>query len=169
MDLQELAMTALRATAIYFFLLVVVRLLGKRTVGHSTAFDFIVALILGEVVDEPIYGDVPLVQALLVIAVIGGWHAVNAYLSYRSQTFDHLIGGSPTVLIRDGQLDRRALRAQRVNEGDLQSLLRLQQIDDVDEVKLATLEPNGQLSVIKADHARELRKGDLRRAREEAA
>jgi uncharacterized membrane protein YcaP (DUF421 family) len=169
MDLQELALTALRATIIYFFLLVVVRLLGKRTVGHSTAFDFIVALILGEVVDEPIYGDVPLVQALLVIAVIGGWHAVNAYLSYRSQTFDRLTGGSPTVLIRDGQLDRRAMRRERVNEGDLWSLLRLQQIDALSEVKLATLEPNGGLSVIKTDGARELRKGDLRRAHEEAA
>lgn len=169
MDLQELALTALRATVIYFFLLVVVRLLGKRTVGHSTAFDFIVALILGEVVDEPIYGDVPLVQALLVIAVIGGWHAVNAYLSYRSQTFDRLTGGSPTVLIRDGQLDGRAMRRERVNESDLRSLLRLQQIDDLSEVKLATLEPNGGLSVIKTDRARELTKGDLRRAHEEAA
>jgi uncharacterized membrane protein YcaP (DUF421 family) len=169
MDLHDLALTALRATVIYFFLLVVVRLLGKRTVGHSTAFDFIVALILGEVVDEPIYGDVPLIQALLVIAVIGGWHVVNAYLSYRSQTFDRLTGGSPTVLIRDGQLDRRAMRRERVNEGDLRSLLRLQQIDDLSEVKLATLEPNGELSVIKADRARELRKGDLRRAHEEAA
>jgi uncharacterized membrane protein YcaP (DUF421 family) len=169
MDVQELALTALRATVIYFFLLVVVRLLGKRTIGHSTAFDFIVALILGEVVDEPIYGDVPLVQALLVIAVIGGWHAVNAYLSYRSQTFDRLTGGSPTALIRDGQLDRRAMRRERVNEGDLRSLLRLQQIDDLSEVKLATLEPNGGLSVIKTDRARELRKGDLRGAHEEAA
>ena len=53
MDMHELGLTALRASAIYVFLLVVLRVLGKRTVGHATAFDFMIALILGEVVDEP--------------------------------------------------------------------------------------------------------------------
>jgi len=115
-----------------FFLLVVIRLLGKRTVGHSTAFDFMVALILGEVVDEPIYGEVPLVQALLVIGVIGGWHALNCFLSYRSPAFDRLAGGSPTVLVRDGRIARRALAAERINE-ELGSLLRLQGIEDLNE------------------------------------
>lgn len=164
MDLEALAMTAARATVIYVFLLVVVRLMGKRTIGHSTAFDFMVALILGEVVDEPIYGDVPLVQALLVIAVVAGWHALNAWLSYRSVRFDHLTGGGPAVLVRDGVIDRRALAAARVNEAELWSLLRLQQVDDLAEVRQATLEPNGQLSVLRTRPARELQKGDLARA-----
>ncbi|HYE93164.1 MAG TPA: YetF domain-containing protein, partial [Terriglobales bacterium] len=131
MDLQELALTALRATIIYVVLLVVVRLLGKRTVGSATAFDFMVALILSEVVDEPIYGDVPVVQALVVIAVIGGWHAVNSYLSYRSERFDRLTGGEPTVLVKNGQLVRKGMRQERVNEEELWSMLRLHGIDDL--------------------------------------
>jgi len=61
MDIQGLLMTALRATVV-FFLLAVVRLLGKREVGGSTAFDFIVALMLGEVVDEIIYADVSILS-----------------------------------------------------------------------------------------------------------
>jgi uncharacterized membrane protein YcaP (DUF421 family) len=161
MDVHELAMTALRATIIYVVLLVVVRLLGKRTVGGTTAFDFMVALILSEVVDEPIYGDVPLVQGLLVIAVVAGWHAVNSYLSYRSERFDRLTGGEPTVLVKDGTLVREGMRTERVNEEELWSLLRLQGIEDLRDVKRATLEPDGLLSVIKADAARELQKGDL--------
>ncbi len=161
MELRELGMTALRATVIYVFLLVVVRLLGKRAIGHSTAFDFMVALLLGEVVDEPIYGDVPLWQALVVIAVIGFWHLVNSYLSYASVTFDRLTGGPPTVLVRDGVPDRRAMAAEKVNEEELSTMLRLQQIDDLADVKVATLEPGGQLSVIKTEAARELQKGDL--------
>lgn len=169
MELQELGMTALRATVIYVFLLIVVRLLGKRAIGHATAFDFMVALLLGEVVDEPIYGDVPLWQALAVIAVIGFWHLANSYLSYASVPFDRLTGGSPTVLVRDGVPDRRAMAAERVNEQDLWTMLRLQQIDDLADVKVATLEPSGQLSVIKTEAARELQKGDLRRALERAA
>ena len=169
MDIHELAMTALRATVIYVFLLVVVRMLGKRTVGAATAFDFMVALILSEVVDEPIYGDVPLVQGLLVIAVVAGWHAVNSYLSYRSQRFDRLAGGGPTVLVKDGEIVRKAMRQERINEEELWSLLRLQGIDNLADVKEATLEPDGLLSVIKTEDAQELRKRDLDRVLRKAA
>jgi len=161
MDLHELAMTALRATAIYVFLLVVVRVLGKRTVGSATAFDFMVALILSEVVDEPIYGDVPLVQGLVVLGVVAGWHAVNSYLSYRSPRFDRLAGGEPTVLVKNGAIMRDGMRSERMNEEELWSLLRLQGIEDLRDIKEATLEPDGLLSVIKTDEARELQKRDL--------
>jgi uncharacterized membrane protein YcaP (DUF421 family) len=169
MQLTDLAPTALRATTICVVLLVVVRLLGKRTVGCATAFDFMVALILSEVVDEPIYGDVPMSQALVVIGVVGGWHAVNAWLSYRSQRFDRLTGGEPTVLVTNGEMDRDGMRRERVNEEELWSLLRLQGIDDLRDVKEATLEPDGLLSVIKTDEARELQKRDLERLLHKAA
>jgi uncharacterized membrane protein YcaP (DUF421 family) len=169
MDWHELAMTAVRATVIYVFLLVVLRVLGKRTVGGSTTFDFMVALILGEVVDEPIYGDVPMVQALLAIAVIAGWHYANSWLGHRSVRLDHLTGGTPTVLVRDGQLDRDAMRREHVNEDELAALLRLQQVDDVRDVARATLETTGELSVIRTEEARALQKRDLDRARRTAA
>jgi uncharacterized membrane protein YcaP (DUF421 family) len=162
-DYQDLAWTALRATTIYVFLLVVLRVMGKRAVGDATAFDFMVALILGEVVDEPIYGDAPLLQGLVVIAVIAGWHAVNSYLSYRSQRFDRLTGGSPTILIRYGVIDRKAMRRERMNDAELWTLLRLQGVDDLRDVKEATLEPDGELSVIKTDAARELTRADVAR------
>ena len=163
MDYQELLFTALRATVIYVFLLVVLRFLGKRTVGHSTAFDFMVALILGEVVDEPIYGDVPLLQGLVVIAVIAGWHAVNSWLSYRSQRFDRLAGGSPTTLVRNGEIVQEGMRSERINESELHSLLRLEGVEDLHEVKEATLEPDGRMSVIKTDAAREVSRADVAR------
>ena len=162
--MQELAFTAGRALVIYVFLLVVVRLLGKRTVGNFSAFDLIVALILGEIVDEPIFGDVPMAQALLAVAVVALLHAANEYLSYRSTAFDRLTGGASTVLVRNGALDRRALAKERLNEEELMSLLRMQSIDDLADVREARLEPSGQLSVLKTDAAKELQKEDLQRA-----
>lgn len=56
METQELLLTAQRAAAVYVLMLVVIRLMGKRTVGNFTAFDLLVALMLGEIVDEIIYG-----------------------------------------------------------------------------------------------------------------
>lgn len=163
MDSQELLLTAGRTAVIYVFLLVVVRLLGKRTVGNFSAFDLIVALILGEVTDEAIFGDVPMAQGLLAIVVIALLHFANSVLSCRSEAFDKLTAGAPSVLVRNGKVMRKALALERINEQELNSMLRLKEIEDVDEVKEARLEPSGQVSVIKVDAAKELQKGDLKR------
>jgi uncharacterized membrane protein YcaP (DUF421 family) len=166
---RELALTAGRAILIYVFLLVVIRALGKRTVGNFTAFDLIVALIIGEVVDEPIFGDVPVAQGLLAIAVVGALHFGNSFLSYLSPAFDRLTAGAPRLLVKNGTLDRRAMAMERVNEQELWSLLRMRQIDDLDDVKEAWLETTGELSVLRTEDARELQKGDLKRSSRKGA
>lgn len=161
MSAADLTMTALRALVLYGALLFVVRILGKRTVGNITAFDLIVALILGEVVDEAIFGDVPVVKALGVFASVGGLHYLNSYLSFRSGRIDRFLGGNPRVLVRNGELDHRALAHERINEEELWSLLRLQKVEALEEVKRATLEPDGLLSVIRTEEAREVERRDL--------
>jgi uncharacterized membrane protein YcaP (DUF421 family) len=67
MDATELLLTAARALAVYALLLAVIRVLGKREVGNFTAFDLLVALMLGEVVDEIIYGEVEFAQGAVAI------------------------------------------------------------------------------------------------------
>jgi uncharacterized membrane protein YcaP (DUF421 family) len=151
MDVGELALVALRALVIYLFLLVLVRMMGKRMLGGPTVFDFIVALMLGDLVDESIYGDAPIAQALVALAAIAGFHYLNSYLGYRSSAFDRLTGGSPRVLVRHGQVDGDALAREHVNLDELMSMLRAHEVEDLKHVKLATLEPDGKLSVFKAD------------------
>lgn len=161
MDIHELLLTALRATFVYFYLLIIVRLLGKREIGASSAFDLIVALMLGDVVDEIIYGDVTIAQGTVAIAIIGIWHLVNAWASYKSQLIDKLTGASPTVLVRHGEIQRKQLAWERLNEGELWSELRMMEVDDIKEVKQATLEPNGKVSVLLEDWAKPVQKQDL--------
>jgi len=161
MDIQELLITAWRATIIYFFLLAIVRLLGKREVGASGAFDLVVALMLGEVVDEAIYGDVSMTKGILAIAVIALWHFANAWLSYRSKTIEKLTSDEPTVLVEDGKIKEDALAKERISEKELLSQIRLQGEDKLDEIKAATLEPSGHISVVKHEWARPVQKSDL--------
>lgn len=161
MDPQDLLLTALRASLIYFFLLFVIRLLGKRSVGPTSAFDLLVALMLGEVVDEAIFGDVSMPKALLAISVIAIWHFINAYASYKSKTVEKITSGVPTVLVKNGKIQQDALAKERMNENEVYSELRLMEVDDIKEVKKATLEPNGQVSVIKEEWAETVQKGDL--------
>ena len=160
-DITELLYTALRASFVYVFLLIVVRLLGKREIGNTSAFDLIVALILGEVVDEIIYGDVTILQGVVAIVVVAIWHVANSWASFKSKFIEKLTGAPPTVVIKNGQIQRKNLAKERLNEDELLSELRMMGVDDVKEVEQATLEPNGKISVIQEDWAKPVQRQDL--------
>jgi uncharacterized membrane protein YcaP (DUF421 family) len=162
MDPHELWMTAARAAAVYVLMLVVIRLLGKRTVGNFTAFDLLVALMLGEVVDELIYGDVTFAQGTVAIVVIAAMQYGNSWLSYYDHGFDAILEGRPTPVVQNGRLLWAGMRAERVSEKEVMAELRIAGIEDLREVKLATIETEGVLSVIKEAWAQPLQKSDLR-------
>ena len=94
MDTRELLLTALRALGVYALVLVVIRVLGKRTVGNFTAFDLLVALMLGEIVDEVIYGDVTFAQGGVAILVIAVAHYANSAMSYWDHGLARILEGT---------------------------------------------------------------------------
>ena len=161
MDWQELGLTAARGLLVYAAMLVVIRLLGKRTVGNFTAFDLLVALMLGEVVDEIIYGDVTLAQGFTAILVVALAKYLTSWLTYFDHGFNRIFEGKPTELIRNGEIVRRGLRSEAMNEKELMAALRLQGVTNVREVKLALLEVDGQVSVIREEWAEPLQKSDI--------
>jgi uncharacterized membrane protein YcaP (DUF421 family) len=158
---QDVLLTAGRALAVYVIVLFVIRLLGKRTIGNFTPFDLLVALMVGEVVDEIVYGDVAFAQGLAVIGTVAAAHYANSWLSYWRHGLDTVLEGTPTPIVRDGVLHRPGMRRERLNDEDVRSELRLQGIDDLREVKLAMVENNGVVSVILQDWARPAQKADL--------
>jgi uncharacterized membrane protein YcaP (DUF421 family) len=159
MDVQELLLTSARAAAVYVFMLIVIRALGKRTVGNFSAFDLLVALMLGEVVDEIIYGDVRFIQGAVAIVVIGALAYTDAWLSYAGM--DRVLEGKPTAVVRDGEYDRKGMRAERMNENDVLAHLREQGIHDMREVHLAVVEIDGGVSVLKQTWAEPAQKADV--------
>lgn len=162
MDPQELLLTTLRTIVIYVIMLAVLRISGKRAIGNFSAFDLLVALMLGEVVDEIIYGDVTFIQGLVPIVLITLLQYGTSWLSYWDHGWDKVLEGTPTVIVRDGQLDREGMRAERMNEKDVLAELRLGGINDLREVKLAVIEHDGRVSVLKHRWAEALQKGDVR-------
>jgi uncharacterized membrane protein YcaP (DUF421 family) len=161
MDPHELVMTALRAVGVYVLMLAVIRALGKRTVGNFTAFDLLVALMLGEVVDEIVYGDVGMAQGVVAIAVIAAAQYSNSWLSYWDHGMDRILEGKPTPIVRDGALQTDGLRQERMNPKDALAELRLQGVEDLGEVRLAQVEVDGQVSVIRQDWASPVQKADV--------
>src|SRR5687767_12082519 len=139
MDWQELALTAARGLFVYVLMLIVIRVLGKRTVGNFTAFDLLVALMLGEVVDEIIYGDVTITQGLVAIVVVALCKYITAWLTYWDHGLNRVLEGKPTEIVRNGELVREGLRSEMMNELEVLAALRLNDVSDVREVKLALM------------------------------
>ena len=161
MDPHELGMTAVRTAGTYLLLLLIMRGMGKRAIGNFTAFDLLVALMMGEVVDEMIYGDVSYLQGMTVILVVGLLQYGNSWLSYFDHGMDAILEGTPTVMVRNGMLERDGLRKERMNHKDVMAELRLQGIDDIREVRLAFLENDGELSVLRESWAQSAQKADV--------
>jgi uncharacterized membrane protein YcaP (DUF421 family) len=161
MDPNELMLTAARAFAVYVLMLIVIRALGTRTVGNFSAFDLLVALMLGEVVDEIIYGDVRFLQGAVAVLAIAGLAYADSWLAYFGHGFETALEGKPTIIVRDGEYDRRGMRAERMNETDVLSHLRGQGIYDMREVHLAVVENDGSVSVLKHTWAEPAQKADV--------
>lgn len=159
-------MTAARGVILYVVMLVVIRLLGKRTVGNFTAFDLLVALMLGEVVDEIVYGDVSMTQGLTAIVVVALCKYLTTWLSCWSPKLNRILEGTPTEVVRHGEFVRDGLRTEVMNEEEVLAALRLNDVSDLRAVKSAIMEVDGQLSVIREEWAEPLTKGDLREAKQ---
>lgn len=168
MDPNELMLTAARAGAVYVLMLLVIRVLGKRTVGNFSAFDLLVALMLGELVDEIIYGDVRFLQGTVAIVAIGGLAYADSWLAYFDHGMESILEGKPTLIVSDGEFQRKGMRAERMNEKDVLGQLRSQGVHDMREVRLAIVEHDGSVSVLRhawADHAQ---KADVLKEEERA-
>ena len=161
MPSQELLLTAARSVAVFVLMLIVVRALGKRTIGNFSAFDLLIALMLGEMVDEIIYGDVTFLQGTVAIVTLGALTFLDAVLSYASRPMQRILEGKPAVVIRHGKFQHDAMRGERLNEIDIAAMLRNQGVQDVREVRLGILETDGELSVLREEWAEPAQKSDV--------
>jgi uncharacterized membrane protein YcaP (DUF421 family) len=161
MDPKELMATAARAAAVFALMLVVVRSLGKRTVGNFSGFDLLVALMLGEVVDEIIYGDVRFIQGSVAIVAIAALAHADAFLAYLDHGLHGVLEGKPTVVIRDGGFVHDGMRKERMNEKDVLGHVRAAGIHDMREVHLAVVENDGSVSVLRTTWAEPAQKADV--------
>ena len=158
---------ALRALAAFVFLLVLLRLSGKRAVAQASPFDFVLALMLGELVDKFLTAHVAAPQFLVATGTLAVLHAFTARASHASHFFARFVEGEPVVFQRGGVPLAAALRRERLSGGEVEEMLRHHGLDlaDWDEVVEARLETSGHASVLAQDRAREAQKRDLQRVR----
>jgi uncharacterized membrane protein YcaP (DUF421 family) len=139
----------LRSLLVYAFLLVAIRLFGRRELGQLTAFDLIVLLTLSNILQNAMIGnDNSVLGGLIGAAVLLSANLAVAFVVFRSRRFERLVTGEPRVLIHDGTVNRKAVRQERLTDNDLMSAIRREGLEDFGKVHLLVAEPNGMLSVI---------------------
>jgi uncharacterized membrane protein YcaP (DUF421 family) len=143
------AQVCLRAAVVYLVLIAYVRVGKKRFLGEATAFDAILVIVIGSVASRAISGTAPFVSSLAGTCVLIMIHWLISRVTSSSIFLSFLTKGRDTVLIRDGTIDKAALRGAHMSDDDLNEDLRQNGVASAAEVKEARLERSGKLSVIK--------------------
>jgi uncharacterized membrane protein YcaP (DUF421 family) len=140
---------AVRAVIVYLFMLVILRLTGKRQVGQLQPFDLVLLLVLSNAVQNSMNGgDNSITGGFILVLTLIGVHGFIGYLTFRSKTMEALIEGRPWVLVHDGRVDHRSMRKAQMTMHELDAALRAEGCCGPEEVRFALLENNGQITVI---------------------
>lgn len=138
----------IRGVVVYAFLLVLLRLTGKRQVGQLAPFDLVLLLVLSNAVQNSMNGgDNSLIGGLISAATLVLLNFAVGQATYRSKGLEALVEGRPQVLIHNGKLFEEVLRRAQMTHHELQSALRRAGCTCAEEVHSAILENNGQISI----------------------
>lgn len=139
----------LRSVVVYGFLLLLLRLTGKRQVGQLAPFDLVLLLVLSNAVQNSMNaGDNSLVGGLLSAATLVGLNYLLGMATHKSKKLEALVEGRPQVLIHNGQLFEDVMERAQLTHHELNAALRQAGCACVTDVQSAVLENNGAISVI---------------------
>ncbi len=144
---------ALRAVAVYVLVMLLVRLSGKRAVGQFTPFDLVLLILIGNAVQNGMNGgDNSLTAAVILAVCLIVLNYGVAFIAARSPRARIFIEGKPVELARDGKVFREVLKRELVSNADFLEAIRETGCDDIGRIRVATLETNGRISIVLADH-----------------
>lgn len=140
----------IRAVVVYVIILILMRISGKREIGHMGAVEFVTVLLISNAVQNSMNaGDNSLVGGLVLAATLIALSLFFSAVAYRSKTFSKIFEGTPTLLINKGKIIERNMRKERLRESEIRVLLRKQGVHHYHEVSNAILESDGTLSITK--------------------
>lgn len=145
-----------RTIIIYTCFMVVMRFMGKRQLGELELSELITTLLLSEIASLPITNqDIPLSHALLPILMLVALEVFLSGVILKFPLIRGLFVVRPAILIRHGIPDPKVMKSVRISIEELLSQLRLKDVTDTADVAYAILEPNGQISVIQTQRAKQ--------------
>lgn len=141
--------TVIRVIAIYAFLLIALRIVGKREFGHLGPFDLVVLLLIPEMLTEALtVDDQSLTNGFIGVATLLTLVFLTSLLAYRFRRAGRIIEGEPSVLVQHGFIVPRNMDRERVSPDELLSAIHEAGLERMDQVKWAILSTDGRISVV---------------------
>jgi uncharacterized membrane protein YcaP (DUF421 family) len=150
MDLARIVHITISLIVGFIALIFSTQIVGKLQLSQGTPFHFISAIVLGELLGNAVYDKE--IGIGMILYTVGLWTALIYSIEFITQKFRRTRGffeGTPSILVRNGQIDFKALKKNRMDLNELQRLLREKDIFSVREVQYGILEPGGSISVLK--------------------
>ena len=140
-----------RAAAVYAFLLLFTRALGKRELVEMSAFEMIVLVTIGDLVQQGVtQEDYSVTGAILAVSTFGFLSLAGSYATFRWRRARPLLEGLPVIVVHQGEWVDRALKVERITRDEVLEAARGEGIGDIAEVRVGVLEPDGKFSFVKA-------------------
>ncbi|HET9241585.1 MAG TPA: YetF domain-containing protein [Oligoflexus sp.] len=140
----------IRGTVTYFFVWLIFRIAGKRSLAETTTFDFVLLLIISETVQSALnQNDNSLTNSFLIIITLVGLDILLSVVGYRVPRFNHLMNSRPVLIVENGKPVKERMAAARIEVDDILASAREHHgLERMDQIKFAVLETHGGISII---------------------
>jgi uncharacterized membrane protein YcaP (DUF421 family) len=142
--------SVIRGLIVYFFLLLIFRISGKRTFSENTNFDFVLLLIISETTQQAMVdNDHSIVNGFLLIMTLTGVSIVLSLLKQRIPKLEKWLDGTALVIVEKGKMHKDRMDKVRVDEADiLEAARKLQGLERLEQIKYAIVERNGEITIV---------------------
>lgn len=144
-----MTVTLIRAVIIYIFVVLAVRVMGKRQIGELKPHELVITILVSQIASIPLQDNaMPLANSIIPLLILIGFEIIASIVSMKSIRFRNALQGKPIFVIRHGKLDEKQMRRLRFTMDDLVDALRQKDVFDISQVEDAVVETNGSLSVM---------------------
>lgn len=147
-----IAAIIVRGTLMYLGLFIILRFMARRQAGHFGPADLLVIVLIADAAQNGLGKEYQSVtEGLVLVMTIVAWEYFIDWLTYRFPALRPFLRPPSLTLIKDGRIVKEARRSEMLSMDEIASQLRQQQVEDIAQVKLAKLEGDGRLSVLKRE------------------
>ena len=140
---------ALRGTALFFFVFLLTRVIGRRELSSLQPFDLILLIILGDAIQQGLtQDDYSVTGAIIAVGTMAALQVLTSYVSFRLPWARRVLDGQPIVIVQDGRVIEENLHRERLTVEEVAEEARGQQIASLEDIQWAVFEPSGKISFI---------------------
>jgi len=139
----------IRAVALFFFVYLLTRIIGRREMSSLEPFDLILLIVIGDAIQQGLtQDDYSVTGALIVIGTFAILQILVSYLSFRFPRLRPALDGEPIVVVQDGRAIEKNMKRERITVEEVMVAARQEQVASLDRIAWAVLETSGKISII---------------------